>query len=110
MIDREKLMTTLQYRINEARNKGSKVTTIFISTLSDCMTLLKEQESLLGIQQTADSITFISTGTAQQGENRGLLIGKYAMHEWLERELLYRGLLTDDIRAVFDEAKRQEGR
>ena len=44
MVDREKLMTTLQYRINEARNKGSKVTTIFISTLSDCMTLLKEQE------------------------------------------------------------------
>ena len=45
MVDREKLMTTLQYRINEARNKGSKVTTIFISTLSDCMTLLKEQEA-----------------------------------------------------------------
>ena len=47
MIDREKLMTTLQYRINEARNKGSKVTTIFISTLSDCMTLLKEQEAVI---------------------------------------------------------------
>ena len=45
MPDREKLMTTLQYRINEARNKGSKVTTIFISTLSDCMTLLKEQDA-----------------------------------------------------------------
>ena len=45
MVDREKLMTTLQYRINEARNKGSKVTTIFISTLSDCMTLLKEQQN-----------------------------------------------------------------
>ena len=45
MPDREKLMTTLQYRINAARNKGSKVTTIFISTLSDCMTLLKEQEA-----------------------------------------------------------------
>ena len=71
---------------------------------------LKEHEGLLGIRQTADSITFISTGTAQQGENRGLLLGKYAMHEWLEKELLYRGLLTDDIRAVFDEAKLQEGR
>ena len=47
MLDREKLMTTLQYRINEARNKGSKVTTIFISTLSDCMTLLKEQETVV---------------------------------------------------------------
>lgn len=72
--------------------------------------LLKEREGLLGIQQTADSITFVSTGTAQQGEARGLLLGKLAMHEWLKKELLYRGLLTDDIRAVFDEAKRQEGR
>ena len=78
--------------------------------LTDALALLKEQEGLLGIQQTADSITFISTGTAQQGENRGLLLGKAAMHEWLKKELLYRGLLTDDIRAVFDEAKRQEGR
>jgi len=74
------------------------------------LSMLKERESLLGIQQTADSITFISTGTAQQGESRGLLLGKYAMHEWLKKELLYRGLLTDDIRAVFDEAERQEGR
>lgn len=72
--------------------------------------LLKEQEGLLGIQQTADSIMFVSAGTAQQGEARGLLLGKMAMHEWLKKELLYRGLLTDDIRAVFDEAKRQEGR
>lgn len=68
---------------------------------------MEEQEGLLGIQQTADSITFISTGTAQQGEDRGLLLGKLAMYEWLKKELLYRGLLTDDIRAVFDEAKRQ---
>ena len=78
-----------------------------IECTEDVITLLKEQESFLGIQQTADSITFISTGTAQQGEARGLLLGKLAMHEWLEKELLYRGLLTDDIRAVFDEAKRQ---
>ena len=78
--------------------------------ITDALALLKEQEGLLGIQQTADGITFISTGTAQQGENRGLLLGKYAMHEWLEKELLYRGLLTDDIRAVFDEAKLWGGR
>ena len=70
----------------------------------------KEQEGLLGIQQTADGITFVSTGTAQQGEARGLLLGKFAMQEKLKKELLYRGLLTDDIRAVFDEAKQQEGR
>jgi len=74
---------------------------------ADALELLEEQESLLGIQQTADSITFISTGTAQQGESRGISLGKYAMYEWLKKELLYRGLLTDDIRAVFDEAKWQ---
>lgn len=76
----------------------------------DAIELLKEQENLLGIQQTADSITFISTGTAQQGEERGIMLGKSWMHEWLKKELLYRGLLTDEIRTVFDEAKRQEGR
>ena len=67
--------------------------------------LLKERDSLLGIQQTADSITFISTGTAQQGEERGILLGKSLMHEWIYKELLYKGLLTDDIRSVFEQAK-----
>ena len=67
---------------------------------------LKEQKSLLGIQQTADGITFISTGTAQQGEVRGIVLGQARMHEWLEKELLYRGLLTDAIRAVFHDARR----
>lgn len=68
--------------------------------------LLKEQENLLGIQQTADSITFISTGTARQGEERGIVLGQARMHDWLEKELLYRGLLTDAIRAVFHDARR----
>jgi hypothetical protein len=67
---------------------------------------LKEQEGLLGIQQTADSIAFISTGTAKQGEDRGIMLGKSWMHEWLKKELLHRGLLTDEIRSVFDDAKR----
>ncbi len=70
------------------------------------ISLLKEQDSLLGIHQTADGITFISTGTAQVAEKRGILLGKLFMHEWLEKKLLYSGLLTDDIRTVFDEAKR----
>ena len=74
--------------------------------LKDALALLKEQKSLLGIQQTADGITFISTGTAQQGEERGLLLGKSLMHEWIFKELLYRGLLTDDIRSVLEQAKR----
>lgn len=68
--------------------------------------LLKEQDSLLGIQQTADGITFISTGTAQQGEERGIVLGKSLMHEWIFKELLHKGLLTDDIRSVFEQAKR----
>lgn len=72
----------------------------------DAIALLKEEKSLLGIQQTADSITFISTGTAQQGEERGIVLGQARMHEWLEKELLYRGLLTDAIRAVFHDARR----
>ena len=72
----------------------------------DALALLKEKESLLGIQQTADGITFISTGTAQQGEERGILLGKSLMYEWIYKELLHKGLLTDDIRSVFEQAKR----
>ena len=78
-----------------------------VKTLAkDVLALLNEQQSLLGIQQTADGITFLSTGTAKQGEERGLMLGQLTMHDWLKKELLYRGLLTDEIRAVFDEAKR----
>lgn len=73
----------------------------------DAISLLKEQENLLGIHQTANSITFISTGTAQQGESRGISLGKLAMHEWLRKELIYRGLFNDDIRAVFDLAQKK---
>ena len=105
MPDREKVIKGLEQIIWEVDNNFMWLPGD--DDIRDAITLLKEQESLLGIQQTADSITFISTGTAQQGEARGLLLGKMVMHEWLEKELLYRGLLTDDIRAVFDEAKRQ---
>lgn len=110
-MDREKVITGLndisgfiagRIGVEHARN--------FLRTIDDAIAMIKEQEGLLGIQQTADSITFISTGTAQQGEKRGLLLGKFAMHEWLEKELLYRGLLTDEIRAVFNEAKLWGGR
>ena len=67
--------------------------------------LEEEQESLLGIHQTADSITFISTATAQQGEERGIMLGKSYMHDWLKKELIHRGLMTDEIRDVFRRAK-----
>ena len=40
---KERLITTLQYRINEARNNHKKVTTIFVSTLSECMIMLKDK-------------------------------------------------------------------
>ena len=78
---------------------------VFNQQRNDALALLKEQESLLGIQQTADGITFISTGTAQQGEERGIVFGKSLMHDWIYKELLYKGLLTDDIRSVFEQAK-----
>ena len=77
-----------------------------MSYIDDAIELLKKQDSLLGIRQTADSILFLSTGTAQQGEERGILLGKSLMHEWIFKELLRKGLLTDDIRSVFEQAKR----
>lgn len=67
--------------------------------------LEEEQGSLLGIHQTADSITFVSTGTAQQGEERGIMLGKSYMHEWLKKELIHRGFMTDEIRDVFRSAE-----
>ena len=87
---------------------GQQVEVFFPDTMmkKGVCTLPKEQESLLGIQQAADSITFISTGTAKQGEERGIVLGQARMHEWLEKELLYRGLLTDAIRAVFRDARK----
>ena len=51
MPDREKVIKTIQNRINEARNKQLKIVTLFISTLSDILTLLKEQGRLLRKKQ-----------------------------------------------------------
>ena len=47
MNEREKLLVTLQNRIDEARNNRSKVATVFISTLSKCMELLKSQPQIV---------------------------------------------------------------
>lgn len=63
--------------------------------------LLKEDDNWLGIHQTANGITFISSGTAKQGEKRGIMLGKALMYERLVKELLYRELFTDDIRSAF---------
>ena len=64
------------------------------------LSLLKEQDNWIGIKQTADGITYISSGTAAQGEKRGIMLGEILMFEKLEKELMHRGLLTDDIRSA----------
>jgi len=57
-------------------------------------------DSTLGIVQTIDSISFIATGDAKKGQERGELLGKGIMYEHIEKELLYKGLLTEDVRNV----------
>ena len=112
MIDREKVIKGLEHCVSEGDCRGCPYfkeildSKIICPCRADALAVLEEQDSLLGIQQTVDGITFLSTGTAKQGEERGLMLGKLTMHELLKKELLYRGLLTDEIRAVFDEAKR----
>lgn len=108
MLDREKVIKGLElvkHDIYEIFVSGSQIA-VDCLRIDNALAMLKDQESLLGIQQTADGITFISTGTAQQGEERGILLGKSLMHEWIYKELLHKGLLTDDIRSVFEQAKR----
>ena len=70
--------------------------------MADALEQLKEQDNWLGIHQTAAGITYISSGTAKQGEKRGIILGKALIYERLEKELLYRNLLTDDIRSAFE--------
>lgn len=102
----ESLRDICNAKSNMAIGNGKVAWAGYANAADDELNLLKEQDSLLGIQQTADSITFISTGTAKQGEERGIVLGQARMHDWLEKELLYRGLLTDAIRAVFHDARR----
>ena len=111
-MDREKVIKGLEelegFLFKEYTNIKAEESKIYydrFKSLSDAIDLLKEQESLLGIQQSADGITFISTGTAKQGEERGILLGKLLMNEWIYKELLYKGLLTNDIRLVLERAK-----
>jgi len=108
MPDREKVIKGLESQLDDLSKyaDADEVLTLTQNQAKDILSLLKERESLLGIQQTVDSITFVSTGDAKRGEDRGLLLGKAFMHEWIQKELLHRGLLTDEIREVFKEANR----
>ena len=106
-MDREKVIKGLELvkqDIHEILVSGSQIA-VDCLRIDNAIELLEEQKSLLGIQQTADSITFISTGDAQQGEERGILLGKAFMHEWLKKELIHRNLMTDEIRTVFRDAE-----
>lgn len=73
----------------------------------DIAELLKEkQQSTLGITQTAEGISFTATGTAAEGQVRGIMLGKGVMHNYLETELVRRNLMTDEIREIFRKAKK----
>ena len=63
------------------------------------------KRSSLGITQTANSLIFTATGSAKQGEERGLMLGKAYMKEHIEKELLYMNLLTDEIREIINRIK-----
>ena len=67
---------------------------------TDALAMLKEQQSTLGVVQTANAITFTATGDAKQGEERGLMLGKAYMREHIEKELFYKNLLTDEIKEI----------
>lgn len=75
-------------------------------TLMDVIELLEKQQSTLGITQTAEGISFTATGTAAEGQVRGIMLGKGVMHNYLETELVRRNLMTDEIREIFRKAKK----
>ena len=106
MTDRGNVIKHFEHLLNAAKGNYQDFVDLTVDAGEEILSLLKEHDSLLGVQQTADGITFISTGTARQGEERGMLLGKAFMHEWIYKELLHKGLLTDDIRSVFEQAKR----
>lgn len=69
---------------------------------ADALQLIRQMDSKLKMKCTADGITFTSTGDAKQGEERGLMLGKAYMKEQIEKALLYNGLLTKEIREIFN--------
>ena len=75
-------------------------------TLGDVIELLEKQPSTIGIVQTMDGISFTATGSAAEGQARGIMLGKSVMHNYLETELVRRNLMTDEIREIFRKAKK----
>lgn len=69
----------------------------------DVVNMLVEKDSTLGMKIDANGIKFTSTGDAKQGEERGCFLGKAVMYEMIEKELLWKGLLTPQISAVLNE-------
>jgi len=69
--------------------------------------LLKEQESILGINIDTEGIRLTATGDEKKGEELGLMMGKAIMLERIERGLLLNGLLSEEIKDVLRKAKRE---
>ena len=82
----------------------------FMRLAADALELIKKLSSTIGITQTATGISIIATGRAEEGMKMGLDYGKAEMHERLGVELIRRGLMTKEIRKVFDEAKSEESK
>ena len=86
MSDVDRTITTLQNLINGARNKGLKTTTVFISTLSKCMALLKEKEPMAPEMEGGGSNWFVVCGDCHAVISEG---DKFCRH--CGREVLWSG-------------------
>jgi len=73
--------------------------------MKDCLEMMDEPDSTLGVKITPECITYTARGDAADGERRGILIGKVAMYERIWRDLYLAGLLSKEIRSILTEAK-----
>jgi hypothetical protein len=102
MTERKKLIVTIQNRIDEARNKGLKTTTIFISTLSTCMALLKEQELPTELKQKMWNALY-----AEEDEYEKKFVGKEEHLNWFT---VYRPWLQKGFDIAINAIADWEGR
>jgi len=73
--------------------------------MKDCLEMMDEPDSTLGVKITPECITYTARGDAADGERRGILIGKVAMYERIWMDLYLAGLLSKEIRSILTEAK-----